>query len=118
MADTEDGCVEGGKPPQRRVMLFLVQVERMPAGTELRPGHVLGDPEPEPELERDQFQRLLRQDADGLCAALARDDVRFPPVGVNGRVTCLLERGKPAEVGAVAVREGDRFKSLAFRPRL
>jgi len=48
VADTEDGCVEGGKPLQRRVMLFLVQVERVPAGTELRPGRdgVADDREP------------------------------------------------------------------------
>ena len=62
---------------------------------------VLRDVQPEPELERDQLQRLLRQDADRLRAPVARDDVRLPLVCVDGGAARALQRGEAAQVRAV-----------------
>src|SRR5262249_26915937 len=70
------------------------------AGRVPRPGG------PEPELERDQLQRLVRHVRARLGASLAGDDVCLPAVRVDGRPPRKLESGESAEVGAMSV--GDR----------
>ena len=62
--------------------------------------------EPEPELERKQLERLMRDDRDRLCAALAGDDVGLPAVGVYRRSTGAFESSEAAEMRAMSM--GDR----------
>src|SRR6266550_1225044 len=62
--------------------------------------------EPEPELERKQLERLMRDDRDRLCAALAGDDVGLPAVGVYSRSTGAFESSEHAEMRAMSM--GDR----------
>ena len=72
-----------------------------------RAGDVPRPVQPEPELERDQLQRLLRQHGDRLRAAVAADDVGLPGMRVDRRAARPLQRREAAEVRAVAVRDRD-----------
>src|SRR5262249_13180693 len=125
VADAHDPGVERGHSTHRFAVLLDVEVEGVPAGTELGPGGdgVAGDEEaalrppegemagrvpggvqplkraervtlreglvhragnvsrpvePEPDLERQEPQRLPRQDRDRLGATVPADDVRLP----------------------------------------
>src|SRR5436190_4958793 len=157
VTDGDDVGLQRGETLQRDVVLTLVEVEGVPAGTELGPGRhrvaddrespfrpdesevpggvargvqdlkrpervafaeelvdragdVLGAPEPEPELEGEQPERLAGQEADRLGTAVAGDDVRLPGMGVDGGATLALELGEAAEVRAVPVRDRDPFQ--------
>ena len=68
---------------------------------------VLRPAEEEPERERPQAQRLLRQQGHRLRPPVAPDDVRLPLVREHLRAARALQRGEPAEVRAVPVRDGD-----------
>ena len=91
---------------------------RSPSSSSSSTGHgnVLGPVEPEPELERDQLQRLLREDADRLRAPVAGDDVGLPAMRVDGRAALALERGQAAEMRTVAVRDRDPLQVGGVRP--
>src|SRR6478736_2783885 len=68
---------------------------------------VLGAVEPEPDLERDQPQRLPGPDADRLGATVARDDVGLPLVRIQSGAARAHERSHAAEVRAMPVRNRD-----------
>jgi hypothetical protein len=71
--------------------------------------------EPEAELERDQLDRLARDDRYRLRATFSGDDVRLPAMGVHRRAAGALERGKAAEVRTVCVGDRDPL-DVARRP--
>ena len=73
-------------------------------------GNVLRPVEPEPELERDQLQGLLREDADRLGAPVAGNDVGLPAMRVDSGSALALERGQAAEMRTVAVRDRDSLQ--------
>src|SRR4051794_22692263 len=77
-----------------------------------RTGNMLRPAKPEPELERNQPQRLPRPDADGLRAAIAADDVCLPLVPVQPRAARLHERRHPAEMRTMRVRDRDPSQVL------
>ena|SRR5437016_4599304 len=93
-------------------MQHLQRAERVTFVEQLvdRARSVLRAAEPEPDLKRKQPERLPGQDADGLRAADARDDVRLPLVRVDCGAARVLQRSEAAEVGAVAVRDRDSLE--------
>ena len=68
---------------------------------------VLRPVEEDPDLERIRAERRRRLQPDGLRRPVARDDVRLPLVREHGRAGLPLQRGDPAEVGTMRVREHD-----------
>ena len=63
--------------------------------------------EEDPDLERIGAERRRRLQPDRLGRPVAGDDVRLPLVREHRRSGLPLQRRKPAEVGAMRVREHD-----------
>ena len=72
-----------------------------------RARRVLGAPEREPDPHRGGGERAARPHADGLCEALAGDDVGLPLVRVHDRPAEPLQGRQAAEMRAMRVGERD-----------